>query len=204
METRSAYDKLYAENESAFSSEPQECVRRILDYRRGGTVLEIGAGDGRNSLFLAKQGFDVTAQDISPVGIEKINERAQALGVSVVAEVADARGEIQRSYDVIVSTFVLHHLRRDEALDLIERIQAQTLQGGLNVLTVFTKHGDFYRNDPDATHFYANQDELCELYHDWEIVECREVEGPAHKKNPDGSAMRNTWVELVARKRRTL
>lgn len=201
METRSTYDKLYTENESAFSSEPQECVGRILDHKHGGTVLEIGAGDGRNALFLAKHGFDVTAQDISPVGIENLNKRAQALGVSVEAEVADARGEIQRPYDVIVSTFVLHHLHHEDALDLIARMQERTLQGGLNVLTVFTKQGDFYRNDTDTTHFYANQYELRELYHDWEVVECREVEGPARKKKPDGSAMRNTWVELVARKR---
>ncbi len=201
METRSTYDKLYEENEAAFSSEPQECVRRILDHKKGGAALEIGAGDGRNALFLAKQGFDVTAQDISPVGIEKLKERAQALSVAVVAEVADARQEIQRPYDVIVSTFVLHHLLREDALDLIARMQEQTVQEGLNVLTVFTKQGDFYRNDTDATHFYASQDELRELYHNWEIVECRDVEGPARKKKPDGSAMRNTWVELVARKR---
>ncbi|MBP6886074.1 MAG: methyltransferase domain-containing protein [Candidatus Pacebacteria bacterium] len=201
MEERNSYDNLYAQQESVFSAEPQECVRHIADHMSHGMVLELGAGDGRNALFLARSGFDVTAQDTSTVGVEKMKERALSLGVDITAEVRDAREEIDGTYDCIVSTFVLHHLSREDALRLIKRMQDAAPSGGLNVLSTFTKQGDFYTSNPDASHFYANQDELRELYRDWEILEHQERTGPARQRKPDGSPMMNTWVELIARKR---
>ena len=66
------YNKLYSENEITYEDgKPDDIVEDILKFKSFGSALEIGAGEGRNALFLAEHEFQTTAQDISQVGIEK-------------------------------------------------------------------------------------------------------------------------------------
>jgi len=46
----------------------------LSDYAPKGNVLDIGSGEGRNSIFLARKGFNVTAIDKIPEGLEKIEK----------------------------------------------------------------------------------------------------------------------------------
>jgi SAM-dependent methyltransferase len=62
---------------------------RALAQRRGGPVLDVGAGTGRTTLELARAGHSVTAIDLYDELLEKLRERAQGLDVTTV--VADAR-----------------------------------------------------------------------------------------------------------------
>lgn len=62
---------------------------RALAQRRGGPVLDVGAGTGRTTLELARNGHSVTAIDLHDELLEKLRERAQGLDVTTV--VADAR-----------------------------------------------------------------------------------------------------------------
>jgi 2-polyprenyl-3-methyl-5-hydroxy-6-metoxy-1,4-benzoquinol methylase len=59
-----------------FGINPAEIVERILKYKSSGSVLDIGAGQGRNSLFLAKSGFSVEAIDSSEEGLKKTRSKA--------------------------------------------------------------------------------------------------------------------------------
>jgi len=69
------YNRIYSENETTFGGgKPENVVEDILNYRKNGSVLELGAGEGRNTLFLASNGFEVKAIDISDVGVRKIQE----------------------------------------------------------------------------------------------------------------------------------
>ena len=96
-------------------------------YKTSGSVLELGAGEGRNSLFLAEQGFNVTAQDISRVGIEKLAKAAQKKDLNIRTEVKDIRTlNSDQHYDIFVCTYVLHHLSREDAVSLIKQIQEHT------------------------------------------------------------------------------
>ncbi len=196
------YNKIYSENETTFGAgKPERVVSDIIKYRSSGTVLELGAGEGRNSLFLAEQGFKVTAQDISEVGIDKISKLATERGLNVQAEVKDIHTlNLERNFDVLICTFVLHHLPRTEALKLIKQIQEHTNPEGLNAITTFTENGDFYRNNPDTKNFYPKEGELRELYAEWKILEYEEVESQAFAKRPDGSPMINMSAEILARK----
>ncbi|MDO8582395.1 MAG: methyltransferase domain-containing protein, partial [bacterium] len=194
--------KIYSENKVTFcSGKPEKIVQDILSYRTSGSVLELGAGEGRNSLFLSSNGFDVTAQDISEVGVSKIIKHAADQNLKIHTEIGDARTlTLNRNFDVFVCTFTLHHLLYNEALALIEQIRKHTDLNGLNVITVFTKNGDFYKKNPSTDNFYPDTNELKEFYADWEILEYEEVQGKAFQKNPDGSPMFNIAAKLLARK----
>ena len=54
-----------------------------------GPVLDVAAGDGRNALWLARQGFAVTAVDIAPAAIARLEAAARECGLSVTGRVAD-------------------------------------------------------------------------------------------------------------------
>jgi len=48
------YEQLYSEHESVFGIEPTSMVRKVLKYITSGKIVDRGAGEGRNSLFLAE------------------------------------------------------------------------------------------------------------------------------------------------------
>ena len=64
----------------------QEVYSRIT---AGGRVLCLGEGEGRNAVFLAEHGYDVTAMDLSEVGLKKALQLAQERGVTIDTQVAD-------------------------------------------------------------------------------------------------------------------
>ena len=67
-------------------------------------ILDLGCGEGRNALFLAKQGYDVIAVDISSNGIEKLQQIAQHRGLVIQSEIQDMRRyHWNTEYDLIVS-----------------------------------------------------------------------------------------------------
>ncbi len=201
MSLEDSYNKIYSHNETVFGGEPEQVVRNVVKYRTAGSAVELGAGEGRNSLFLASNGFEVSAYDISKVGIGKIAKRAAELKLNVQAEVADVRAlNLQRNFDVVASTYMLHHLSREEALALVKRMQEHTNPEGLNAITVFTKSGDFYKGNPETDRFYPDAGELKSLYAEWDILEYEELEVPAVDTKPDGSQMSNVAARLLARK----
>lgn len=63
----------------------------LKKYLRGKTVLDIGGGPGRYSVWLAKQGYDVTLVDLSESNIALAKQKFQEYGVQVKAYVCDAR-----------------------------------------------------------------------------------------------------------------
>ncbi len=196
------YNAFYASDKNTFGGgKPTPLLERLLTYIKSGAALDLGAGDGRNALYLAQNGFDVTAVDFSATAIEKIQYKAEHHHISirgVISNVCDF--EFSSVYNVIITTFVLHHLKKDEGLDVIRKMQLNTKTGGYNVITTFTQDGDFYRNDPDKQYFYPKHDELQGIYRGWEILWYGEREVGALQKTPDGKEQLNTMAALIARK----
>jgi SAM-dependent methyltransferase len=88
METdRIKWNSRFASEESFLGREPSSFLVREMDTIKqllgGRRALDIACGEGRNSVFLARQGFTVTGIDISEVGLAKAAERAVAAGVAV-------------------------------------------------------------------------------------------------------------------------
>jgi SAM-dependent methyltransferase len=82
-----------------------------LARAHGGPVLELGAGNGRVALHLARRGFDVEALDVEASLIATFLDRAQAEGLSVSARVADARNfRPDREFALVIGAMQLVQL----------------------------------------------------------------------------------------------
>jgi SAM-dependent methyltransferase len=86
----SLWDNRYNSSEYIFGTEPNDFLRdRVGEIPSGGRVLCIGDGEGRNAVFLAGLGFQVTAMDASAVGMQKAQELAQRMNVQIQTVVGD-------------------------------------------------------------------------------------------------------------------
>ena len=74
-------------------------------------LLDIGCGEGRNAVFFARNGYDVTAFDLSPKGVEKTKALAEKAGVHINAFEADLLTyRLEESFDILFSTGVFHYV----------------------------------------------------------------------------------------------
>lgn len=87
-------------------------IERILMLAPGKRALDIACGEGRNSIFLAQQGFQVTGVDISDVGLGKAATRAEQEGVQVDFQEVDLDGyRFTEQFDLIINfNFLLRDL----------------------------------------------------------------------------------------------
>jgi SAM-dependent methyltransferase len=88
-ERRAYWDERFGEDRTVFGVEPNRFVAEHLAGLPPGIVLDLGAGQGRNAVWLAAQGHRVTAVDLSPVAGNQTREAAVAAGVDVDVVTAD-------------------------------------------------------------------------------------------------------------------
>jgi tellurite methyltransferase len=196
------YNQFYSDDEKAFSGEPLPLVKVLTEHLPSGKVLEIGAGAGRNALFLASNGYEVRATDISSLAVERLAKQAQDMGVSLDTAVSDiADEELKDDYDAILCTFTFHHLTEEDAELVIRKMQQHTKSNGFNLITTFTKRGDFFKKNPDTPNFYLDDKEQLErLYEGWKVIKSFEREGQARALDTEGKPQSNTFVGLLAQR----
>ena len=100
-----AWDTRYADSELVWSAEPNQFVARECADLPPGVALDLAAGEGRNALWLAREGWDVTAVDFSQVALDK---GARVAGGTPVRWVrADATTwQPDRAYDLVVLAYL--------------------------------------------------------------------------------------------------
>ncbi|MEI2785642.1 MAG: methyltransferase domain-containing protein [Candidatus Nanopelagicales bacterium] len=75
-----AWDDRYAAEDRVWGGEPNRFVVQYLGDLPPGSAIDLGAGEGRNSVWLAQQGWDVTAVDFSATGLRKARQMAAMPG----------------------------------------------------------------------------------------------------------------------------
>ena len=83
------WDARYSESGFAYGTDPNDFLAEVVDRIPPGPVLCLGEGEGRNAVFLAGRGFDVTAVDASRVGLDKAGALARERGVRITTLHAD-------------------------------------------------------------------------------------------------------------------
>lgn len=101
------WDKRYQDKPLVWSKGPNRFLVEQLEAHRLGRALDLGCGEGRNALWLAQQGYEVTGTDFSPVAIAKAVARAEELDLKVCFQVTDATKPLTATYDLII-VFYLH------------------------------------------------------------------------------------------------
>ena len=101
------WDERYRGEDYVYGTAPNDFLRDQIEHIPAGRVLCLAEGEGRNAVFLAEQGFHVTAVDQSSVGLSKARRLATDRGVEIDTVVADLAGFSigPDAWDGIVSIF---------------------------------------------------------------------------------------------------
>jgi len=132
------WDQRYETPEYVYGTAPNDLLVEVADRLPPGPALELGAGEGRNGIWLATRGRPVTLVDGSTVGLAKARALAAQRGVDVTIEVADLADLIitPDAWPVIVMIFV--HLPPALRRDVLRRVARGLAPGGALVLEAYT------------------------------------------------------------------
>ena len=168
------YDELqerYGREAFYWGTEPNTFAYTTAEHASGSeTVIDIGAGEGRDAVFFAERGFDVLAVDIAPNGLEKTKRLADERGVEVRTRVGDINSfELDDPVDVVYSIGTIQYLRPDERTERFGHLQRLTRPGGLHALFAFVSHPEVSLAPDwgDNEHLYE-PGELDSYYADWD------------------------------------
>jgi tellurite methyltransferase len=155
-------------------------------------VLDIGCGMGRHTIYLASRGFKVTAIDNAPTALAKCRERLAEYKLN--AEIAEGDMENMSygpaSFDGVLSTNVIHHVRVATLQRIIADIHRMLTQDGYFVwVTPNTRHCDWDRGEEiepgtwvDPTlefgnpHHFCTEEEARELLKAFTLISLNEME----------------------------
>ncbi len=193
------WDQRYSESGYAYGTEPNDFLVAMADRIRSGKVLSLAEGEGRNAVFLAAQGCDVTAVDSSAVGLQKAQSLALSKNLSintVVMDLNDYDPGVEQ-WDAVVSIFC--HLPPAQRAELHARVVQALKPGGVLILEAYIpRQLEFATGGPGSAELMmslqALQQELqglqLELAHE---IERDVIEGKYHHG-------RAAVVQILARK----
>ncbi|NTV70701.1 MAG: class I SAM-dependent methyltransferase [Azonexaceae bacterium] len=190
-----------AGEEYLFGTAPNRFLAAQADcFGSGMRVLSVADGEGRNAVWLAEQGCQVTATEISPVALEKAAKLARGRNVAVDFVQADILNWDwpQDAFDAVVGIFIQFATPEERPRQLAGMQQA-VKSGGLLFLQGYTpKQLEYKTGGPSAVENLYTAAMLREFFADWEIVSLHEHEDTIE----EGSAHigRSALIDLVARK----
>ena len=189
------WETTFSQKPDMFGLDPSEpAVKAAAQFDREGKrkIMELGSGQGRDTLFFARRGFQVTAADYSQAAVETIVSKAQAAGVSDLVEAVrqDVRERLQfpdESFDACYSHMLFCMALTTIELERLSREVWRVLRpGGLNVYTVrhtgdahygtgIPRGEDMWEVGGFIVHFF-NREKVIHLAKGFEIVSIDEFE----------------------------
>jgi SAM-dependent methyltransferase len=197
------FDDLYASFDDYFGLEPDDLIlqfNRRLD--RTGRVLDIGAGQGRNALFLARRSCAVDALEPSAVAAEQMRSRAseETLPLRIFQDGFETFSSDVEHYTGILVFGLIQELPRESIGALMSRINAWTREGSLALVTAFTVEDpgfedisqawraigrNSFSNDAGFVRTFLERGELRLLFGGWEALHYWEGLGAEHSHGGD-------------------
>ena len=178
--TKARWDQRYDRDMYIYGKEPAAFLKQKMDGLKKGKALVLAMGEGRNAVYLAQNGFDVTGVDISEVAIEKCNKLAKERNTTVNAVVADLTdydmGEAQ--FDLITKFYYYEPSIFPQIIDALK-------PGGIFILEQFSidhlKYREISAFGPRNPDYLIKPNELLEhfeslrvLYYEDTVVELDE------------------------------
>lgn len=144
---------IYSNSKYEFSHNyDKEIIEDILKIKKASKVLDLGCGEGGNSLKLFELGFNVTCVDISKTAIKEIKQKNSKIDVF---QFDIEEYKIIENYDVVLLLGITHFLK--DKLKIISNVQNKTNKTGINII-------DSYKSEIN----------LKEIYSNWEILKYEE------------------------------
>ena len=164
------WDKRFGKKEFALGKEPNPFLKKHIHLLPRGKALDIAAGEGRNAIYLAQNGFDVDAVDISEKGLKKAQKLAREKGVKINTFLVDLdQYQIEKErYDLVANFYFLK--RR-----LIPRIKKGLKKGGKVIFeTYILEHRTLGVGGPKQAKYFLKPNEPLSLFKGLRILFYRE------------------------------
>ena len=164
---RKFYNDVYANKPAYFAEDPNEFLLRMIKGRKPGRALDVAMGQGRNAIWLASQGWQVTGFDVSDIGVKQAKERAAKLGLNIEALVRpyEQFDWGKDKWDLIVFSYFLPQAA-------LPKVWESLRIGGLIVVEGF--HIDTARIRPIGGGYHNN--ELFRVFEQYRILRYEDVE----------------------------
>lgn len=175
-------------------------VLEAMESLSPGKALDLGCGQGRNALFLAQHGFEVTAVDQNELALEILQSIVEQEDLEMTVGLYDINSaNLKQSYDLIVSTVVLMFLQADRIPAIIRNMQDQTNPGGYNLIVCAMDTEDYPCQVPFS--FTFKEGELADYYKDWELIKYNENPGHLHRRDENGNRIALRFATMLAKKK---
>lgn len=185
-----AWDQIFQEKGKVFE-DPHEDMSALVQTMKGRgvkTVLDLGCGSGRHTVYLAKNGFRVFGLDNSESGIEITKQWLKKEDISAKLQVQEMTNKFpydDASFDAIVSIQVIHHADVATIKNIIAEMERVIKKGGFIFITVpkLKNQGiNFKQIEPNTfipldgrekglPHHYFTPEELIEFFHSFEVID---------------------------------
>ena len=176
----SDYEKRYQEKGYYWGIKPNDLCYEILKLKppiKPLKVLDVGCGEGKDAVFLARNGYHVSAFDLAETGVEKGRALASQHGVYVdffTANIEDM--QLCEDYDIVLCSGVFHFLKPEKRKDVVNELKQHTKPDGIHVMNVFVDK-PFVEILPgkEKNRFRWKSGQIFTLYHDWYFHKIEEV-----------------------------
>ena len=181
-------------------------VDALSIFRKSGAhqFLDLGCGMGRNSIYLAKQGFDVIGIDISKSALRKTKSWSEIEGITNVTVLCASMTHlpfVNHAFDAIVSVSVIHHAVKEDIRKAMEEIHEVLKDNGLflaNLLSIedyrcgsglkieegtFQVLEDFEEKQFEEVHHFFSQEEIQILLADFKRISMEQI-GSGKEERP--------------------
>lgn len=197
------WDRRYAGRELVWSAGPNRFLVAEAAGLDAGRALDVACGEGRNAIWLAERGWQVTGVDFSPVGLEKARSLAAARRVTVdwvTADLLEFEPEA-RAYDLVIVFYL--QVPAAERREILRRIAAAVAPGGRLLVVAHDstnlEHGHGGPRNPDV--LYTPRDVLGDLEGTGLTPERAEtIERPVD--SPEGERGASVALDALVRVRR--
>lgn len=198
------YNKIYKKYKNVwgkFSNNLLQVFWRKI--KPGSSFLDLGCGQGRDSLFMARKGFKVTSVDSSNEAIHGLNLIAKKnnLNIQTICKNIEKFEVEDNKYSIINIFDTLHFLEKKDALKLIRQVKENIKDGGLLIISDFTTKDVLFKKGKNKTKAFFRPKELLKLFFDFNVLLYKEFSiidsGHPGLKQPH----RHQIVELVVQKK---
>ena len=180
MSIRTNYEKWYEGDEYYWGLEPGDFLFELIKLcppTENTKVLDIGCGEGKDAVFMAEKGYDVTAFDLTENGIRKTIALAHKRGVKVNAYVDDINTfETDEQFDIIFSTGTVQYIFDENKEAFFKKLEKITKPNGIVFINVFVEKS-FLELPPDwdKEEKMWKSGELFTYFSDWKFEKIDEV-----------------------------
>ncbi len=193
MSDEQAWDTRYEESGRIWSGNPNVVLVREVADLLPGRALDLGCGEGGDAIWLARQGWQVTAVDISGVALARAQEHASDAGVSVDWQKRDLVADFPAGSFDLVSAQFLHFWEEFDRERILRDAAAAVAPGGILLIEGHLDTGPMHRPEHENAPALPAADEVIaalRLGDGWEILLAEAH--PREQTTPDGTVHHRT------------